>query len=222
MNGEFIKKVLLSADMELFKNRVLPIEYRHRGILSSEGFAICVLCDFLGVDVLIESGTAYGRSTEIFGKYGIPKIYSIDRASLANWSKKRCDRVWNEVKDRLSIYSNIEMIKGNSFDIVGKLLECNKGKRIGLMIDGPKGKEAIDLAKKSLGSGDIMFVGIHDQKTYDYQMRGYFDNVVFTNQSWYKPIMSRLDVDDIEDIKKRDDTVSDDFLGFGLGLFVNR
>ena len=38
-----IKDLIRSADIGEFVERVLPIEYLHRGVLVSEAFAICAL-----------------------------------------------------------------------------------------------------------------------------------------------------------------------------------
>jgi hypothetical protein len=65
-----------------FKEKVLPFEYVETGITLTEGFSFCMVSDFFEIDMILESGTARGISTEIFGKYFKIPIKSVDITSL--------------------------------------------------------------------------------------------------------------------------------------------
>lgn len=164
----------LNKYIEKFKNNVLPIQYYRRGILPSEGFVICAISDFLNLDMIIESGIANGISTEIFAKYGVPKIIGIERAI-----KEKEIEMFNGSKERLKKYNNVELIKGDSFEVLPKLLKQNKDLKIGVVIDGPKGDAACNLLKKCMSYENVKMGAIHDQR--QKEMKKYFKDTIFTN-----------------------------------------
>lgn len=141
-----------------FTERVLPLEYQQRGILLSEGLAFCAMCDLFQIQVIMESGVAGGRSTEIWARYFNQTIYAIDNCKLYGES------LFEGTKKRLAQYPNIKFMMGDSFVTIPKLLQSVGGNvRTALLIDGPKGPRAMELAEScfKLPSPPI-FVGIHD------------------------------------------------------------
>src|SRR3990167_490656 len=63
--------------------KILPLVWRPRTVLLSEGFAFCALCELFGIETVIESGVFDGRSTEIWTRFQphsqkIKRIYAID------------------------------------------------------------------------------------------------------------------------------------------------
>lgn len=164
----------LNKYIDKFKNNVMTIDYQRRGILPSEGFVVCAISDALNLDIIIESGIANGISTEIFAKYGIPKIIGIERAI-----KEKEIEMFNSSKKRLSKYKNVELIKGDSFDILSKLIEKNKDLKIGIVIDGPKGTAACNLLKICMQHSNVEMGVIHDQR--QREMKRYFKNSIFTD-----------------------------------------
>lgn len=142
--------------VESFKERVLPFEYVETGITLTEGFSFCMISDFFEIDMILESGTARGISTEIFGKYFKIPIKSVDITSLYGINTH------NNTVNRLSKYKNIECIIGDGLLVLPSLIEKNKDKKIGLFLDGPKGDKAINLSKKCFEYKNVKFVGIHD------------------------------------------------------------
>jgi len=135
--------------------RFTPIKGRltwePRGILLSEGFAVCSFCDLFEIDLLIESGIYNGRSTKIWAEYlQDKKVIAIDKNILPS------------TRSSLSTYNNLDMMEGDANRLVLLAINQNKEKRIGVFIDGPKGIKAINLARKIMRSNNVYFVGIHD------------------------------------------------------------
>jgi hypothetical protein len=61
-------------------------------ILFSDGLCVAVLCDCFGVESLIEAGTGFGGSTEMFARYFASTgnnrhIWSIDEAVNPRWQR---------------------------------------------------------------------------------------------------------------------------------------
>jgi hypothetical protein len=141
-----------------FTERVLPLEYQQRGILLSEGLAFCAMCDLFQIDVILESGVAGGRSTEIWARYFDQTIYAIDDCKLYGPS------LFERTRKRLAQYPNLKFMMGDSFVTIPELLQSVGGNvRTALLIDGPKGRRAMDLAEDCFKlSSPPIFVGIHD------------------------------------------------------------
>lgn len=134
-----------------FHDKVMPNNRLPKSILNSEGFAFCALADYYGADLIIESGICNGGSTIILCKYfnDIP-ILSIDIS------------IKMEVIIRTSIYHNVTLISGDSNVLLPQAVKVFKDKKIAILIDGPKGINAITLAGKCFSNKSVIMVGIHD------------------------------------------------------------
>ena len=208
--------------VDKFKKNVFPVGYFHRGALYSETFVVCALMDLMKIDLLLESGIAYGRSTEIFSKYGIKSIKSVDIAHIKIYSKEQNEKVWNETKDRLSKYDNLKLFKGNSKSILPKLIKQNSKKRIGVVVDGPKGIHAVNLASECYKHSCVKFVAIHDQVNDKSIMKRHFKNYFATTEKWYRELVGDLDNDDIDSLNEMQNErkYEYDFSGFGMGVSI--
>ena len=141
--------------LDLYKSSTSDLLQIGRGITFVEGFVLTSFMKEIGVDLIIESGMAFGMSTEIFAKCmrDIP-IISIDNDRY---------KVFNETTKRLSKYKNIQTIFGDSFKEIPSLLNKKQEfKKIALFIDGPKGRSAIKLGKDLLNDKRIKLISIHD------------------------------------------------------------
>ena len=65
-------------NIDKFLSIVESVEYQPKGIWYTEAFLFCSICDLLKVDAIIESGVAYGCSTDIFASYFDFDIISVD------------------------------------------------------------------------------------------------------------------------------------------------
>ena len=168
-----------------FSKKVLPIAYRERGILPSEGLAFCAMLDMYEIDILIESGMAFGFSTEIWAKYFSGPIYTFDTAAYGK-------RNYLATKIRLLRYRNVTTKLGKSSDGISTIADENKGKRVALFIDGPKDKKALQLAREKMERHrNIIFVGIHDVDRDSHygireELEGWGGAVFFTDSPWFR------------------------------------
>jgi len=174
-------KNLCSDKIDLFIKKVLPLSYIINGISLSEGFAFCMMCEYFKINTIIESGTAGGRSTEIFAHYLNIPVYTIDNLSIYG------ERRHEETKNRLSKYQDIHFIIGDSFIEIPKLLNSLTNK-VAVFIDGPKGQKAIKLANLILKS-NVEFIGVHDTcvpSPNRYHDLSVFKNIIFyTDEDWF-------------------------------------
>ena len=129
--------------------------YYDRGILPTEAFAFISYCKALQVDMIIESGTAYGQSCSLFAKYLGVDVHTIDNVShygieARNIAKKRCEG--------LPVHFHI----GNSLEILPHLLQQYPDKKIAVFIDGPKGETAKQFRANIWNNSNIVMAALHD------------------------------------------------------------
>jgi len=140
-----------------FRKRVMPNEKISKGILNSEAFAFCAFANFFQVELIIESGICYGGSTEIWCKYftkrtmmNVPPVTAVDVKLLP------------EAVARLSKYLNIQVMEGNSNQIIPEMIERITNSSIAVFIDGPKNRRGVELAKQCLAFPQVKLVAVHD------------------------------------------------------------
>jgi len=119
--------------------------YSMRGILHSEMLLFVTHLDYFGIEHVIESGRAEGQSTKIIAKW------------ISN--KTRFDSIDIEKEKKDYSQYNVNIHQGNSISTIPKLLS---NKKTAILIDGPKGEKALELAKKLLKHKNIAFVALHD------------------------------------------------------------
>lgn len=152
LNKEEIIKIC-SNHLVTFKNSIKNIKYEIKGIFNSEMLLFISLTNYFGVKLIIESGRANGQSTKViaenFNKLEY-KIYSIEY-----------NRYSSDVKhsfNRLKQYKNVNLLFGDSFELLSKLIT----EKCCILIDGPKGTAAINLAIECLKDPLVKAVFIHD------------------------------------------------------------
>jgi hypothetical protein len=143
----------------LYRNDLLPLSqepYFERGILPTEAFAFISYCKALNVDMVIESGTAYGQSCYLYAKYLNIPVHTIDNIShygdnAQNTAKERCKNL------------DVTFHIGDSNYLLPQLLQQYKDKKIAVFIDGPKGQAAQDLRSKIWnGNDNVVIAALHD------------------------------------------------------------
>jgi hypothetical protein len=142
---------------------VSAIDYEFRGIYNSELVLITSLFKSLNITKILESGRARGHSTFV-----VSKILEPDRRFLLVSIDFKRDQASLYAEERLKGNSSVELLYGDSNILLGKI---SKGKRIeegegyGVILDGPKGLNAIFLSIKLMRSKrppKIIF--IHDMR----------------------------------------------------------
>ena len=113
------------------------------------------------IDIIIESGTCHGVSSEAMALCFPEKIiFTIDLlVDEGRHSEETARR-------RLSKYKNVTRIIGNSFDIIPEIIKKYHDKNIALFIDGPKGQTAISLFRRNINK-NVFVCGFHDLKLQD-------------------------------------------------------
>jgi hypothetical protein len=64
-------------------------------ILLSDGLCVCALCELLAVDHLVEAGTGFGGSTEMFARYFQDESFSSPKPQVPSPHGSRVRRIWS-------------------------------------------------------------------------------------------------------------------------------
>ena len=144
-------------NIDKFQDIINKVEYQAKGIWYTEAFLFCSICDLLGVETIVESGIAHGCSTDIFASYFDFDVISVDNNGYG-WLKN--------TKNRLSHYKNLTIIEGNSGEKIPKIISKQlQNKKVGVFIDGPKGRGARGLRDALIKYNNILCFGFHDYKS---------------------------------------------------------
>lgn len=130
--------------------------FEPRGVFNSEMAAVIALCRAMKADVVVESGRARGHSTLLLAKHLDPgvTIHTFDR-------ERGPDAIHAESK--LAPFPNLHLHYGDSRLAIPALIAGLSGKRVALLIDGPKDKKALDLLSDCLVKSDAVIVAfVHD------------------------------------------------------------
>jgi predicted O-methyltransferase YrrM len=126
-------------------------------ILPCEMAFFLAVCEANDVQIIIESGRQDGYSTEIIGYYAEEKsgrAYSID----IEFDKERADRC----RRRLGGNPYLLMLTGRSDDWIGPLLSADRKTLTALLIDGPKGYQAISMLLAAAGFKNVCVLAVHN------------------------------------------------------------
>ncbi len=134
--------------------------YSIRGILHSEMALVLGFCQKLDIEVVIESGRARAQSTYILCKY-LPNtpIYSIEMRKPSEYKKSRGYDIGLGI-ERVKHFDNLTLISEGASTAIPAALKKMEGKRIALLIDGPKGSMALAHMKCALPKIEVGFA--HD------------------------------------------------------------
>ena len=210
--GNLVKAAKENLDFYLYKfeQAIEGMEYRDRGVNFSGMFAFCALCDYYKVEVIIESGTANGQSTEILARYFDPgssdagilfaqntavatKIISIDNNAYGKL---------DETRERLSKYTNVEIIEGKTQEILPLIIGEHMSPAKALFIDGPKSLFAMSLIEASFRLNNVLFAAVDDAcSKIDSESPYHFMDihpatVFYTDEDWYLERYKYLDYDE--------------------------
>jgi hypothetical protein len=148
LNCDYIE----SNYLHKFSTSLTDIGYEKKGIWFSEILFIFAFCEYFQSKLLLESGRARGQSTLCLSKL-LPKteILSIEHI------KDSEDSLIAE--ERLKKQDNVKLVYGDSFESLKKI---KFNTNFFMLIDGPKNKLAINLAKKILINEKCLGVFMHD------------------------------------------------------------
>lgn len=148
--NDFVK-VSCEKIEEEFVRKVLPINFLPKGIIPSEGFAFCALSKSLSIEMILESGVCNGMSTLMWSKFfQTTPIIAVDKS------------LPKSTTNRFGLVSNVQLLAGKGENLLPSLIQKNSQKKIAIFIDGPKGMNAVNLAKRCLEFSNVCMVGVHD------------------------------------------------------------
>lgn len=168
-----------------FVERTRPMPERiPASILFSDGLCFCALCELYSVDAVLEGGTGFGGSTEMFARYLDPGrvrgIWSVDHAVNPRWEwwlaklriKRYSPHTWSTshrahsvARARLSPFRHVHLVRGDAHVRLPRLASrlLRQGASVGVLLDGPKGDEQLCLADRLLSlSPRVRFVAVDD------------------------------------------------------------
>jgi predicted O-methyltransferase YrrM len=125
-------------------------------IYPSELVFFLSLCIQAKVGCIIESGRGEGYSTAVIAAFGEAKnirIVSIDTEDIPERAR--------ECRRRLAQFKRLEVLAGNAFDEIPRLLR-GESRPVALLIDGPKYDESIYLSAASVAFGSVSVVAHHN------------------------------------------------------------
>ena len=148
---------ICAAERNAFARSLDRFRHEIKGVLSSEMLLFCALSRHLGVGTVIESGRARGNSTQMLAEYfagpGGASVFSIEYFKYTEDSLIALRRLAGR-------HPNLRLLFGDAFVLLPRL--CARAGPCTVLIDGPKGKYALQLASRLLRNGDVRAVFIHD------------------------------------------------------------
>ena len=185
------------VDKFIKKNNELT--YFAQGIFFSEGFAFVNFCKIFDCDVVIESGLRFGGSTRMFLNYFDDEI-EINTNDLMDL--QFAGQIQNTIDDIKKNYPNRNwnFYPGDGEKVVIDLIKKYEGKKIAILLDGPKYELALKIQEKCFEFDNVKFVAIHDMGQGPWNRRSHVkeitvpitelrgkDNFIFSTDSlWYR------------------------------------
>jgi hypothetical protein len=214
------------------------------GLMFSDAMCVCAMCELSAVDCLVEAGTGFGSSTEMFARYflsagSVRRIISIDLHQ--GWISSQLSRLrgessphiwrWNRgrlARDRarlaLARFPNVELRYGDARILLPSIVSelAAQGTRIGVVIDGPKEEAQLALAHELLALSPLVrFAAMddigpiyHAGARYQRFLTSPYPKFSTTEHGFFK----RFAWLEGDRLSKQDPT----FEGHGLGVLVNQ
>ena len=202
--------------LERFQEVCKLFPYQNHGIMPMEAFALCKFIHDTGITVILESGTAYGYSTEVLGNM-FPDIKIITIDIIHNYGQS----VQNTTQDRLSYLNNVSCVVGDSNKELPKLIESFKEETIAIFIDGPKGHSARKLAYKCNEYDNVAFSACHDQM--ELQGGSYVPNLDGEFSKKYKFLDNEVDLVKLYEPHYKGQTIGEWFpKGMGITFYPSK
>ncbi|HET6278763.1 MAG TPA: hypothetical protein VFG08_08270 [Candidatus Polarisedimenticolia bacterium] len=148
---------ICAAERDSLAGRLARVRHDIKGVLNSEMLLFCALSRHLGVGTVIESGRARGNSTEVLAEYfAAPReaaVYSVESLKYTEDSLIALRRLGGR-------YPHLRLLFGDAFVLLPRL--CARAGPCTVLIDGPKGRYALQLAARLLRDAGVRAVFIHD------------------------------------------------------------
>jgi hypothetical protein len=152
------------------------VPYRPKSIFYAELYLFLRECSRRFVEVVIETGVKHGGSTALLADAFDGPVFSIDQRFLASFLAQAPSRV--------------RLVEGDARVEVPRLLAGELAdRRIGILIDGPKGEAALRLQAVCWARPCVQVVAIHDLPMGHGEHQHSHDE---TFQTYYAPAFGHL------------------------------
>ena len=143
-----------AADSEARLSAIVEDEpYEDKGVFNSELLLFISVVEFLEPNRIVESGRARGHSTKVLARYFEKR--DIDIVSIEKSRGADDDEI---ARNKLQHHDQLQLKDGDSREIVESVLEPSTV----VLIDGPKGDEALKMALDLLKRDETAAVFVHD------------------------------------------------------------
>lgn len=137
-----------------FNQAIDPVSFDKAGMWFSELFVFAIISEYIGCSRIIESGRSRGVSTKVLSNY-FERNEDVEIISIDNRPNSEDSKI---AEKKLSNSRNVTLKYGDSREIVPDLITDETS----VLIDGPKGDQALRMGIGLLEDEDAPFVAIHD------------------------------------------------------------
>jgi hypothetical protein len=191
---DFITSIASSSNLDLSQ---VCERYEPGGILNSELLAFSEMCRFLNADLIIESGRSRGHSTHFLAD--VFKGTQTEVISIELQKNSQSDYALGKLRD----FPGLSLLFGDARKLLPKIVSANPSKRICVLLDGPKGHQAIALAQQLIReNSNVALIAIHDMRKYEmgkpsknrFLAKSAFDKIFFTDYEKFYGLYKGLDL----------------------------
>jgi predicted O-methyltransferase YrrM len=138
--------------LDTFEHLTADLPYRPKAVFPSEMFLFYCWAKVCAADHIIESGVGFGGSTSYLARL-FPNI------AITCIDNDRYGQLEAVARNRPR---EIDVLRGDSAVMLPKAVQGSKGSSLAVLIDGPKGRPAVDLAMRALSDAKVKVVAVHD------------------------------------------------------------
>ena len=153
----------LNGDLPLDKWSVVALQedwigrWNQSAMFPSELAFFLSFCDHSGIKRIFESGRYEGYSTERLAAYAEREgadVYSVDLESRPDVAERG--------RERLKRHPSVHLTKGDTFRVLGNIIQSHAGVPAALVVDGPKLFGAISVLFAAAAFPSIRVVAMHN------------------------------------------------------------
>jgi hypothetical protein len=137
--------------------------WQHTAMFPSELVFYLAFCEHSGIKRIFESGRYEGYSTERLAAYAEregAEVYSIDFEAFPDVAQRG--------RERLSKYPSVHLTKGNTYHVLGNIMQSHAGVPAALVVDGPKLFGAISVLFAAAAFPWIRVIAMHNLDATDH------------------------------------------------------
>ena len=158
------------------------LDCMHWGMLPSEAVAVLAAARAARITHFFESGVSYGQSTEFFCRTFETWHPRVHFAGVDRDERKLLKSTTARLHQR---NHTVELVRGEAKAFLTKQLRAlSNDNRVGIMLDGPKGLDALQLGENLMKAyPQVAFFAIHDVSTVEFPV-SVFDAITSKAALW--------------------------------------